>query len=68
MLTAISASMGLQIRTVGDMGAKPDSLPMFILPEVPRPLSTLLIVLHYAVALAIVGLLESMMIATIVDT
>ncbi len=66
-LTALSLLAGLDVRTVGDMGALPDSLPMFLLPQVPLTLDTLRIVLPYAVPLAIVGLLESLMTATIVD-
>ncbi|WP_339494327.1 SulP family inorganic anion transporter [Pseudomonas sp. RA_105y_Pfl2_P56] len=67
VLTAISVSMGLNIHNVGDMGSLPDSLPIFMWPEVPLNLNTLLIVLPYSAALAVVGLLESMMTATIVD-
>lgn len=67
VLTAISVSMGLNIHTVGDMGSLPDSLPIFMWPDVPLNLNTLLIVLPYSAALAVVGLLESMMTATIVD-
>lgn len=67
VLTAISIYMGLKIHTVGDMGSLPDSLPSFMWPSVPLNLETLLIVLPYSAALAVVGLLESMMTATIVD-
>ncbi len=67
VLTAVSIFMGLTIRTVGDMGSLPDSLPVFLWPEVPLNIDTLLIVLPYSAALAVVGLLESMMTATIVD-
>lgn len=67
VLTAASLAMGLDIRTVGDMGQLPDSLPIFLLPSVPLNLTTLQIIFPYAVTLAIVGLLESMMTATIVD-
>ncbi|RZI70910.1 MULTISPECIES: SulP family inorganic anion transporter [unclassified Pseudomonas] len=67
VLTAISISMGLTVHTVGDMGSLPDSLPIFLWPDVPLNLDTLLIVLPYSAALAVVGLLESMMTATIVD-
>ncbi|MDP2390218.1 MAG: SulP family inorganic anion transporter, partial [Acidobacteriota bacterium] len=66
-LTAISMAAGLDIRTVGDMGALPDSLPVFLLPDLPLTLATLQLILPYAVTLAVVGLLESMMTATIVD-
>lgn len=67
VLTAISISLGLTVHTVGDMGSLPDSLPIFLWPDVPLNLDTLLIVLPYSAALAVVGLLESMMTATIVD-
>ncbi|KPW87926.1 Sulfate transporter/antisigma-factor antagonist STAS:sulfate transporter [Pseudomonas syringae pv. cerasicola] len=67
LLTAMSIYMGLDVRTVGDMGAMPDSLPVFMWPDVALNLDTLLIILPYSAALAVVGLLESMMTATIVD-
>lgn len=67
LLTAIAMTLGLDIRTVGDMGALPDTLPVFLWPEVPLNLETLMIILPYSAALAVVGLLESMMTATIVD-
>jgi SulP family sulfate permease len=66
-LTAFSLLMGLDIRTVGDMGALPDTLPIFLWPDVPLNFETLSIIFPYAAALAIVGLLESLMTATIVD-
>lgn len=67
VLTAIAMYLGLDIRTVGDMGKLPDTLPVFLWPEVPLELETLYIILPYSVALAIVGLLESLMTATIID-
>jgi len=67
VLTAVSMALGLDIRTVGDMGQLPDSLPVFLLPDVPLNLQTLGIILPYSVTLAVVGLLESMMTASIVD-
>jgi SulP family sulfate permease len=66
-MTAVSIAFGLEIRTVGDMGELPDTLPVFLWPEVPLTLETLWIILPYSVSLAAVGLLESMMTATIVD-
>jgi sulfate permease, SulP family len=66
-LTAISILMGLDIRTVGDMGELPDTLPIFLWPNVPLTLEMLMTIFPYSLALAIVGLLESMMTATIVD-
>lgn len=67
VLTAVAMGLGLDIRTVGDMGQLPDSLPMFLLPDVPLKWHTLQIILPYAATLAVVGLLESMMTAAIVD-
>ncbi len=67
VLTGVSLALGLNIRTVGDMGALPDSLPVFLLPDLPLNLQTLKIIFPYAVTLAVVGLLESMMTASIVD-
>ncbi|MCW8356554.1 MULTISPECIES: SulP family inorganic anion transporter [Marinomonas] len=67
LLTIFAISYGLDIRTVGDMGELPDTLPIFLWPDVPLNLETLLIILPYSLGLAVVGLLESMMTATIVD-
>lgn len=67
VLTAFSIYMGLDIRTVGDMGELPDALPMFLLPNIPFTLETLLIILPYSITLAAVGLLESLLTAVIVD-
>ena len=66
-LTAVAVYLGLDIRTVSDMGELPDTLPVFLWPDVPLNLDTLLIILPYSAAMAVVGLLESMMTATIVD-
>ena len=67
LLTAVSLILGLDIRTVGDMGELPDSLPIFLLPDIPWNLETLKIILPYSAAVAAVGLLESLMTASIVD-
>lgn len=67
VLTGVAMLLKLDIRTVGDMGQLPDSLPIFLLPDVPLTLETLQIILPYAATLAVVGLLESMMTASIVD-
>nr|WP_321410359.1 SulP family inorganic anion transporter [Tolumonas auensis] len=67
VLTAISMGLNLDIRTVGDMGVLPDTLPIFLWPDVPFSWHTLSIILPYAAPMAVVGLLESMMTATIVD-
>lgn len=67
VLTTVAISVGLDIRTVGDMGELPDTLPVFLWPDVPLNLETLMIIFPYSAGLAVVGLLESMMTATIVD-
>ncbi|MEG9218725.1 SulP family inorganic anion transporter, partial [Pseudomonas aeruginosa] len=67
VLTAVAIFLGLDIRTVGDMGQLPDSLPVFLLPDVPLNLETLKIIFPVSATLAVVGLLESMMTASIVD-
>ncbi len=67
VLTGVSILLGLDIRTVGDMGALPDTLPVFLWPQIPLNMETLSIIFPYSAALAVVGLLESMMTATIVD-
>lgn len=67
VLSAVAITIGLDIRTVGDMGELPDTLPIFLWPDVPLTFETLTIIFPYSAALAVVGLLESMMTATIVD-
>jgi len=67
VLTIVSLLLRLPVHTVGDMGAFPDSLPAFALPDVPLTLDTLRIILPYALGVAAVGLLESLMTASIVD-
>ena len=66
-LTGFTILFGVDVRTVGDMGALPDSLPIFLIPDIPLNLQTLMIIFPYSATLAVVGLLESMMTATIVD-
>jgi SulP family sulfate permease len=66
-LTAVAIALGLDIRTVGDMGQLPDSLPVFLLPDVPLTLETLQIIFPVAATLTVVGLLESLMTASLID-
>ncbi len=66
-LTGIALYLKLDIRTIGDMGELPDTLPVFMWPEIPLNWQTLKIIVPYSVPLAVVGLLESLMTATIVD-
>lgn len=67
VLTAISIAFPMPIHTVADLGRLPSSLPSLTWPGVPVEWQTLLIVFAYAVAMAAVGLLESMMTASVVD-
>jgi SulP family sulfate permease len=67
LLTGFVYALGIEVRTVGDMGELPDTLPMFLIPDVPLTLETLLIILPYSAGIATVGLLESLMTANIVD-
>lgn len=67
VITAVAMFYGIDVRTVADMGELPDTLPIFLWPDVPLTLETLWIILPYSAALAAVGLLESMMTSTIVD-
>lgn len=67
VLTVVYMVSGMDIRSVGDMGDLPDTLPVFLWPNVPLNLETLMIIFPTALMLTVVGLLESMMTATIVD-
>ena len=67
VLTALSLVFNIDIRTVGDLGELPDSMPIFLLPNIPLTLETLLIIFPTAATLALVGLLESLLTASIVD-
>jgi len=67
VLTALSIGLGLDVRTVGDMGELPDSLPIFLFPDMPLNWETLTIIFPVSATMAVVGLLESMMTASIVD-
>ena len=67
VLTAVAIAFGIDIRTVGDMGELPSTLPQFLIPDVPFTFETLQIIFPYSMTLMVVGLLESLMTATIVD-
>ena len=66
-LTALAIYTDMELRTVGDLGVITRSLPEFFIPNVPLNLETLAIIFPYSIALAIVGLLESLLTASIVD-
>ncbi|NEQ64132.1 MAG: SulP family inorganic anion transporter [Symploca sp. SIO2D2] len=67
VLTGLAIAMGWDIPTVGDMGTLPSTLPTFALPIVPLNFQTLEIILPYALALSLVGLLESFLTANVID-
>ena len=67
LLTAVSMIWKLDVRTVGNLGELPSTLPVFLWPQVPFTWATFWIILPYSLAIAAVGLLESLMTATIVD-
>ncbi|WP_409253254.1 SulP family inorganic anion transporter [Bacillus sp. SCS-153A] len=66
-VTILSITMNYGVRTVGDMGTISQTLPQFLLPNIPFTVETLMIIFPYSLALAVVGLLESLLTATIVD-
>lgn len=67
VMTIIAVTTGVSVSTVGDMGELTNALPMFLIPEIPLNFETLMIILPYSLALAVVGLLESLLTAQIVD-
>ncbi|MFC9389752.1 SulP family inorganic anion transporter [Streptomyces venezuelae] len=67
VLTAVTVAAGIAVPTVGDKGALPSSLPVPGLPDVPFTLDTLTTIAPYALAMALVGLMESLMTARLVD-
>ncbi|WHY98630.1 SulP family inorganic anion transporter [Peribacillus simplex] len=66
-MTIVAVTTGATVRTVGDMGQLTEALPMFMLPDIPLTFETLAIIFPYSIALAFVGLLESLLTAQIVD-
>ena len=67
LVSVLNAALGLQLPTVADLGQLPDALPLFGLPEVPVSLQTLQIIALPALAIAMVGLLESVLTAAVID-
>ncbi|TCP67087.1 sulfate permease family protein [Baia soyae] len=67
LLTTVAIFSDMDLRTVGDLGAMKQSLPPFFIPDVPFNMETLAIIFPYSLALAIVGLLETLLTASIVD-
>ena len=67
LLTTVTSFWNIHVPTVGDKGQLPHSLPFFLLPDIPMNWDTLRIIFPVSLALSIVGLLESMMTATLID-
>ncbi|WP_342576040.1 SulP family inorganic anion transporter [Solibacillus sp. FSL K6-1781] len=67
ILSAVAIYSGFNLNTVGDMGTITQSLPSFLIPDIPFNLETLMIILPYSLALAVVGLVESLLTASILD-
>ena len=67
VMTVLAVVMNLDVRRVGDLGQLPDTLPVFLWPQVPLNFQTLSIIFPVSLSLAVVGLLESLMTAQIVD-
>ena len=67
VLTGLTLTAGLVLPDVGSQGALPDSLPFFAVPDLPLTLATLQIITPYALGVAFVGLMESLMTAKLVD-
>ncbi len=67
LLTIVTLASGMNVPTVGDKGDLPSSLPTWLIPDVPFDLETLRIIAPFAFAMALVGLLESLMTAKLVD-
>lgn len=67
VLAGAAIGFDLDLPTVGDMGALPDSLPFLALPDVPLTLEMLTIILPFSITLALVGLLESLLTAQLLD-
>ncbi|QDY70308.1 SulP family inorganic anion transporter [Qingshengfaniella alkalisoli] len=67
VLTTLSMVLDLDVRVVGDMGELPSTLPVFLIPDIPLTFETLKIIFPVAAAIAVVGLLESLMTAQLVD-
>jgi high affinity sulfate transporter 1 len=67
VITAIAIMTGSGVRTIGDMGELTQTLPVFLIPDIPLTFETLKIIFPYSLSIAIVGLVESLLTASIVD-
>jgi SulP family sulfate permease len=66
-ITIVAVFTGSDARTVGDMGELTSTLPVFLIPDIPFNFETLQIIFPYSLSIAIVGLVESLLTASIVD-
>ena len=67
LITVATVTLSIAVPTVGDQGALPRSLPQLFIPSIPLTWETFTIIAPYALAMALVGLLESLMTAKLVD-
>ena len=67
VMTSIAFVSGVKLQTIGDLGTMPNTLPTFFFPDIPFNLETLKIILPYSLALSVVGLLESLLTAQVLD-
>lgn len=67
VLSLLAIMLGADLRTVSDLGQFPDTLPIFLIPEIPLNFETLKIILPYSITLATVGLLETMMTTSVIN-
>jgi SulP family sulfate permease len=67
VLTAVTVGLGWSVPNVGDEGQLPSSLPALLIPDVPFTVHTLAVIAPYSLTMAVVGLLESLMTAKLVD-
>ena len=67
VLSGLALFLGSDMRTVSDLGQLPDTLPIFLIPDIPFNIETLIIIFPYSITLATVGLLETMMTTTVIN-
>lgn len=67
LMTGIALLSGVSLQSIGDLGEMPNSLPTFFIPDIPLNFETFKIILPYALALSVVGLLESLLTAQVLD-
>ncbi|WOE42889.1 SulP family inorganic anion transporter [Acinetobacter chinensis] len=67
VLSALTLLLNADMRTISDLGQLPDTLPVFLIPQIPLSFETLEIIFPYSITLATVGLLETMMTTTVID-